>query len=278
VTTLVPPDSELAPDDILALLRGYELSLRARNRSPKTIASYLQTAKLLRDFLFGVGMPTGVTRMTREHVEAFIADQVESWRPKTAQVRYGDLRQFFNWLVEEGEIRHHPMERIKPPAVPEEPVPVVSDEKLRRLLKACEGASFEERRDMAILRLLVDAGIRLGELTKLSVCDVDLDQQVIVVMGKGRRPRTVPFGVKTGQAIERYLRLRRSHQMARSPMLWLGTRGPLADSGGWLHARLDRRAGVFGTWSQGSAKPHHRRVCAPGLGACPRLRGRWGQR
>jgi integrase len=50
-------------------------------------------------------------------------------------------------------------------------------------------------------------------------------------MGKGSRVRAVPFGAKTGQAIERYLRLRARHPMASSPMLWLGPKGPLSDSG-----------------------------------------------
>lgn len=176
-------------------------------------------------------MPTDVRVLNRERVEMFVADQVERWRPKTAQVRYGDLRQFFNWLLEEGEIPNHPMARMKPPTVPEVPVPVVPDADLRRLLKSCEGAGFEERRDTALLRVFSDCGVRLGEATGLGLEDVDLDVQVLVVMGKGRRPRSVPFGVKTGQAIERYLRVRRAHPHARAANLWLGARGPLLDSG-----------------------------------------------
>jgi hypothetical protein len=88
-TTITP---DLAPTDIGALLRGYELSLRARNRSPRTIMSYVQTVEIFRAFLVKVGMPTVVDRLTREHVEAFVADQLERWKPKTAHVRYGDLR------------------------------------------------------------------------------------------------------------------------------------------------------------------------------------------
>ena len=54
-------------------------------------------------------MPIEIDRINREHVEAFIADQLEKWRPKTAHVRYGDLRQFFRWAVEDGEITSSPM-------------------------------------------------------------------------------------------------------------------------------------------------------------------------
>ena len=86
------------------------------------------------------------------------------------------------------------MAKMKPPRVPDVPVPVISDDDLRKLLTACEGKRFEDRRDMAVLRLFLDSGMRLSELTNLKVSDVDLDARVAVVMGKGSRPRACPFG------------------------------------------------------------------------------------
>jgi len=188
-----PISGDLAPTDIAALLRGYELSLRARNRSPRTITSYLQTVEIFRAFLVEAGMPTVVDRLTRGHVEAFISDQLSRWRPKTAHVRYGDLRQFFNWCVDEGEAPAHPMDRMKPPALPEVPVPVVSDSDLRKLLKACEGKDFDNRRDLALLRVMIDCGLRLAEVTQLRVDDIDFDLQVVVVLGKGKGPDLYPL-------------------------------------------------------------------------------------
>lgn len=226
---IAPPG--LAVNDIAELLRGFELSLRARNRSPKTIKGYVETTRLFRQYLVGVGMLTAIDRITREHVEAFVADQLERWKPKTAQVRYGDLRQFFRWAVVDGEIKASPMLNMKPPTVPETPVPVIADDALKRLLKVCEGNEFDDRRDMAILRVLMDCGVRLGEVTGLGVEDVDFDLQVIMVVGKGRRARSVPFGAKTGQAVEKYMRLRKAHASGPLPSLWLGPRGPLTDSG-----------------------------------------------
>ena len=61
--------------------------------------------------------------------------------------------------------------------------------------------------------------------------DVDLDQDVAVVLGKGRRVRAVPFGRKTALALDRYLRVRARYPGADSPRLWLGRRGPLTDDG-----------------------------------------------
>ena len=50
---------------------------------------------------------------------------------------------------------------------------------------------------MAVIRLFLDSGMRLSELANLAIGDVDLDQRVAIVIGKGRRPRACPFGAKT---------------------------------------------------------------------------------
>jgi integrase len=151
----------------------------------------------------------------------------------------------------EGEIAASPMARIKAPAVPEVPVAVLADEDLRRLLKACDGRDFDDRRDAAVIRLLIDCGLRRGELAGLTVTDVDLEQDVAVVMGKGRRPRAVPFGRRTAIALDRYLRERARHKHAGAEALWLGRNGPLGEGAIYQIVR-DRaeRAGL------GKVHPH----------------------
>jgi site-specific recombinase XerD len=119
------------------------------------------------------------------------------------------------------------MARIKPPIVPDQPVPVVSDADLKRLLDSCGGKGLEDRRDLAILRVFIDTGIRRTELAGMRVADVDFDLDVVIVLGKGRRERAVPFGRKTAKALDRYLRARTRHKQAHSERLWLGPKGPL---------------------------------------------------
>jgi site-specific recombinase XerD len=116
-----------SPSDIGVLVRSFELSLRATNKSPKTIKSYTDTVRGLCLFLVDHGMPTDIQRLMREHIETYVADQVEGYRPKTAQIRYGDLQQFFRWAVEERESDSSPMTNMKRPHVPEEPPPVLTE-------------------------------------------------------------------------------------------------------------------------------------------------------
>jgi len=134
------------------------------------------------------------------------------------------------------------MANMKPPTVREAPVPILSDDELKRLLKACEGRDFIERRDQALLRLLLDTGMRRGEAAALRVGDVDWDYDVVYVVGKGNRPRACPFGAKTAQALDRYLRVRAAHRHAeRIDALWLGGKGAMSESG---FAQVVRRRGM----------------------------------
>lgn len=238
----VPP--VVQPSQLTDLGASWDRSLRAAARSTMTRRGYLQAVNQLDGFLERQGMPRDVAHIKREHVEAFIIDIAETRSPSTAATRFRALYQFFKWLEEEGELRQHPMLHMKEPKAQERPVPVLREDDLRRLLKACEGADHDARRDMAILRLLLDTGIRRSECAGLMVTDVDFDLETASVLGKGNRRRNVPFGAKTAQALDRYLRVRRAHPHAATPNLWLGRKGPMSDQA--LYEAVKRRAAEAG--------------------------------
>jgi site-specific recombinase XerD len=207
--------------------------LRAENASERTIQTYAEAVSQLARFCADKGMPDDPTRLTREHVEAFIGHLLATRKPATASNRHRALQVFFKWLVEEGELRESPMARMKPPRVPEEPAPVLDAEDVARVLKACQGQGFEERRDTAIIRVLIDTGLRRSELAYLTTEDVDWtgNPPLLRVKGKGGRVRYVPFGRKASRDLDRYLRLRARHRLADDPALWVGRGGPMTDSG-----------------------------------------------
>jgi site-specific recombinase XerD len=236
-----------AEPDLPVLSRSFRRSLLAENKSPRTVETYGDALRLFDAFLAAKGMPRVAGHIRREHVESFIAELLAKWKPATASNRYRALQQFFRWCVEEGEINASPMANMKPPIVPEAPPPVLSDDQLRKLLRVCEGKDFRARRDTAILRLLLDCGIRREECAGLQLEDVDLDENTARVVGKGRRPRIVAFGRKTAQAIDRYLRVRVTHRDAASIALWLGHGGPMTPNGVYQVVRdRAREAGIAG--------------------------------
>jgi len=217
--------------DYPLLARSFERSLRAENKSPRTIQAYSEAVRLFGEYLAAQGMPTNVADIRREHVESFIADLLAKWKPTTAHARYRSLHSFFKWLAEEGEVAQSPMERMKPPIIPEETPNMLSEDDQRKLLKACAGKTHEDLRDTAIMLLLMDTGMRRAELAALSVDDIDFERDVAVVLGKGRRPRVCPFGKKAAVALDRYLRTRAKHKHATRPELWIGRSGPMTDNG-----------------------------------------------
>ena len=100
------------------------------------------------------------------------------------------------------------MKTLSPPQPKSKPVPVLTDEELTALMKTCAGKEFRDRRDEAMIRLLLDCGVRVSELCALTVDGVDLDQGMALVRGKGSKVRPVYFGARTTRALDRYLRAR----------------------------------------------------------------------
>lgn len=234
-------DTAPTEGDLERLIVSFGRHLRAANRSPRTIEKYLLAARQFSAYCAAQGGPITAAAIRRRDVEAYIADLLERLKPGTAVTRYQDLRVLFGWLVDEEEIATSPMARMKPPILPEVPVPVLSATDQRALLATCAGKEFDDRRDSAIVRLFLDTGMRLAELAGLSLEDLDLDQGVAVVLGKGRRPRACPFGARTSQALDRYLRSRERHRLVALPDAWLTRFGAMTGS---AVAQMVRRRGL----------------------------------
>lgn len=230
------------------LLADFTLHLRAGRRSPRTIVLYNRHLGRLAAWLDRTGRPAGVQAITTRTIEAWIVDLADELGPASVAMHYRSVRAFWSWLELEDEIDVNPFRRLRQPAVPEDPVKVLTDDDLAALLAAAAGTGPEERRDTAILRLFIDTGARLSEVAGVTVDDLDLSgMQVVHVRGKGDRGRAVPVGPRTAEALARWVRARRSHPLADRPGLWLGPKGPLTASGvAQIVKRRAAQAGVPG--------------------------------
>jgi site-specific recombinase XerD len=220
------------------LLRSFERHLRAENRSNQTVATYLIALRQAEAFLTARG--TTLSEAGRADLEADLGDLLTRRAAATAATYYKVLKLLYQWLEDEDELPANPMAKMRPPIIPDQPVPVIPDDGLRRLLAACAGKGFEARRDTAMIMLLLDTGARRAELVDLKLTHVDLDLDVLLVLGKGRRERALPFGRKAGVALDRYLRARTRHKDAALPWLWLGLQGRLTR---WGLVQMLRRRG-----------------------------------
>src|SRR5947209_1125206 len=160
---MATPVKTFSGADIRSLGQDWQRSLKAEMLSANSVRSYTEALRQFIAFADANGMPLEVGHITREHVETWLVDLAGRRAPATVAKRHVALALFFKWLVAEGELTASPMVNMKVPSVPMTPVPVVDDETLRKLLKACDGKTFADRRDMAIIRLLLDTGLRRGE-------------------------------------------------------------------------------------------------------------------
>jgi site-specific recombinase XerD len=229
-----------------ALVDSFTIALTAARRSRSTIRIYLSSLDRYMRWCNDNGHPFAIDR---GQVTAWIAEILDGGaQPATAAARLAGVRQFSKWLLEEDLIDADPLLRLTAPKGDMPVTPVLSDDELKALIKACTtGKSLRDRRDEAMVRLMAETGLRSAELLALHTDDVDLSQGLAHVRrGKGGKGRIVPFGPQTARALDRYIRLRRGHPAATSKALWLGarTRQPLGSHG--MRATLLERAAAAG--------------------------------
>ncbi len=243
--------------DLATLLPSWELSLKAERKSPQTVKAY---GDGVRRFLSWCAEHQRPAVLDRRTVNAFTNGLLEAGaEPSTARSRQLAVRRFSAWLLDEGEVDADPLLGLKAPKLDTKVVDPLSEAQLKALLGTCTGRELRERRDEAIVRFMVETGARAGEVVALGVSDVDLSTGVAIVRrGKGGKGRSVPFGPQTSRAIDRYIRVRRTHRLAATDALWLGDRGK-DFSYDALHKSLGERAARAGI---ADFRPHRLRHTA----------------
>jgi site-specific recombinase XerD len=222
-----------ADPPLTAFVTSWQLALEAAAKSQRTVRSYTDSVKALYAFLVDQRMPADVEGVDAEHLRAFLLAEERRTSAVSAAVHFRNLRVFFGWLAgEEERSNPNPMDRIEGPKVNKKAKTFFSDDELARLLKTCQGSSFADRRDTAIIRVLIDTGLRVSELANLrydrdneSHNDVFLAQRKLRIRLKGGDETWVPIGKKASAALDRYIRVRARHAQASSAWLWLGVQG-----------------------------------------------------
>ena len=239
---------------LTVMLESWERHLRAAGKSRYTIRSYTDAVRLLTAFA-GAAADTAITA---DVLRAFLAAELERKAQASVAIYYRSLRVFFGWIAKEEPslMPASPMAGLDAPAVPRGHKPPFTAEELGAFLRATSGASFEDRRDHAIIRILIDTGMRVSGLAGLRYVpsdpertDVNLSRQVLVVRLKGGDQAAVPIGRKATAAADRYLRGRARHPRAAEDWLWLGPKGQFTSWGiRQMLTRRGQRAGVTGVY------------------------------
>src|SRR5918996_129956 len=230
--TTPPRATQTSDTELRYLRRSFVRHLAADRRSVATRAAYAAVIDQLEAFLAGQGLPTTVRQLQPDHVDAFFVSLHERrLRPSTILARHHALSRFFGWLVAEGELDASPMAQLPRPAARLGQPTVLTADQIQALLGSRAGSAFEDLRDAALIRLFVEAGLRLMEMAALEIDDIDLDSDSVYLAGSAGTPRAVPFDRPAARALEGYVAARASHDRAYLPALWLGRRGRLTERG-----------------------------------------------
>ncbi len=213
------------------LHRSFTRHLRAEGKAERTATIYGQSITLYSAWLQAQGREATLEELDRAAIRAWLAGLVELQSLSTVRIRHKGLHRFCSWLVEEGELAANPMAALVAPVAAAKPVPVLSDDQLAALMRVCTGRDFRDRRDEALIRVLLDAGVRVSEACGLSVAGLDLDQGMAMVTGKGSKIRPVYVSARTVRSLDRYLRARAGQRWAHLDALFITQRGALTPDG-----------------------------------------------
>jgi integrase/recombinase XerD len=170
--------------------------------------------------------------------------------PSSIRRAISSVRTYYSFLVEEGALDRDPTDRLESPRVQRKLPDVLSRAEVVALIESPSEDHPMFWRDRGLLELLYATGIRVSELLSIRIGDLDLDENLVRVVGKGSKERMVPFGRISGEVVNRYLRdVRPSLDRGKGKgILFLNQRGnPLTRMAIWTLVRsAARRAGILG--------------------------------
>ena len=220
----------------LLLARFLDYLYLEKNLSGNTIHAYRQD--LLRFFDYAdAQLGSSVLEMKRRDLIEYLAFCRKSGLHHRTTSRYlSSLRAFYRFLIDENEAVNDPTVYISSPKSIVNPPEYLTLEEIDRLLSMPDEGTILGFRDKTLLEILYSCGLRVSEITDLFIHNVRFDERLILVFGKGRKERLVPFGERASELLKRYVQWSRVELLKGrlSDALFLNFRGePLGRKGLW---------------------------------------------
>lgn len=219
MTSLLPAP----PDTITADLESWRTVLESENKAKPTITNYVTGVQHYIRWLQKQGE---TPRIDRDLVVKWVAAMLKSGlQASTVTGRQLAVRQFSAWMSAESTIDYDDdlLLGLKPPKAAEKLLEPLTDRELKLMFAAAgTGKTLRDYRDEALLRLMAETGMRSGEILRMEIGDVNTKERIVLIRkAKSGRGRPVGYSPKAGVALDKYLRMRRSHPHASLPHFWL---------------------------------------------------------
>jgi integrase/recombinase XerC len=186
-----------------------------RNASPHTIRNYQSDLRQFRDYLKGGDAQAAVDARSIDalRIRGFLAFLFEREKKKTSIARkLAAVRAFYKFLAKDRVLAENPAATVSTPKLDKTLPRIMTEEEMNsfldRVAEVARNGAPLMRRDRAILELLYASGLRVSELVGLDLRSVNFGDGMLLVRGKGRKERIVPFGSKAKQALDNYLPVR----------------------------------------------------------------------
>lgn len=177
-----------------------------RGLSENSIQSYRLDIQSFRNFLVEVQSEEGPLECSKEAVQRFIYETAKVMSPHTQARRIAGLRSFFDYLIFESYRKSNPTDLIETPKLGRKLPDVLNTNEIDLLMNAIDLGHPQGHRNRAILETLYGSGLRVSELTELSLSNLFFDEEMIRVTGKGNKQRLVPMGKFSKKYLEVYLK------------------------------------------------------------------------
>jgi integrase/recombinase XerC len=192
-----------------------------RNYSPHTLSNYRRDLKFLIDLLKSKKINRSAAR------DYLLALEKKRYSRRSIARKLSSARSFFRFLIREKLVKQNPFENLLTPKLPKKLPNFLYPEELKSLLEAADLKSPQGMRDRAVLEVIYSTGLRVTEVIKTNMNDVDFDEGEIKVLGKGAKERIVLFGSHARAALDRYIKEGRPLLLSgkKIPALFVNRRG-----------------------------------------------------
>ena len=193
-----------------------------RNYSVHTVRAYMNDLAEFEDFLSNNS--TEIEKVNAKSINLYSLNLYTKNSKSTVSRKLTTLRSFFNFMVRKGNIKQNPAKLIPLPKKEKELPVFLSVDEVFKLIDSIDPEGILPLRDLAIIELLYSSGLRVSELAKIKVLDIDHRENFVKVSGKGNKERVVPFGSNAREVILQYLR-RRTELKPKDDFFFLNNRG-----------------------------------------------------
>ena len=176
-----------------------------KSYSDNTISTYLNNLKIYKDYIEENRLDEySIEPINLEHFITYLKENFD-YKPKSINTMISSLKSYYNFLLKEKYIDNDPTDLLKSPKIDKKYPTYITYDELNRLLLAIDTSKNLGKRDYLLINLLYDSGVRVSELINIRINNIDFENRLIKILGKGDKERVVYFTINTSKILYEYI-------------------------------------------------------------------------